>query len=227
MLPHSGKMLAVLLFLVFVFATAANADTTIYNNFGATPPGYTTTNTGDESWTLGYFGLAWAVPFTPSGDYSLNSLILPLYKGPLCDPGPPCPNGDVSVALTLALPSDSPVVVPIESWTISSFSNVPTLYTLDSLTHPMLVAGQEYFVVLYAGDGNFDIEWSWSTAPQGTLYRWWPFGADPGWSPLELSLGAVQVTGDPVPEPATLALLAPALALVGALRRRLLALGCR
>ncbi len=191
---------SLLLLAGFAFSNVLHAAT-IYSNFG---PGQTYLTIASELvGTLS--GLASQVsvgaPFTPATTSVLTAIdFAAVYIG-----GP----NQLNVYLTSGgLPG-----APIESFTLTNLANLPTVLTVNSVTHPVLSAGTTYWVVLTANDPvNSDFGWNFNTTgATGAATR---LGAG-SWVLDQGTTSAFDVQGDAVPEPATFLLVSGSLLLFG------------
>ena len=177
-------------------------------------PAYMPGDTGES------FG---ATGFTPSASFRLTSFDIALGYPALFAPNGPNQADVFLMSASGGLPGST-----IESWHLT---NLPTtcapcpLSTITSASNPVLTAGNQYWVVASGGPQTFD-DWTFtllgnSFSPLAT--RNILNGVDSGWG-LNSSgrQGALAVSGDPVPEPTSLALtfvVLPVIFLVG--RRRM------
>lgn len=198
-------------------ATPAAADT-IFN-----------TGTPDPGW-LGYYG--WdisvgqsvTIAFTPTQDYTLDTLGLWLMSNDFNGPG-----ATLTVSLQTNAGGGAPVApsgTVLESWDTATGAVgwVPELLTVTSGTHTVLNAGSTYWIVAESAEaGGEDPVWVVAPGDGSSYYQGnidfnsgsaWQIGAS------QAPLGAV-VTATPVPEPGTAAsLLTGMLMLGGWLRAR-------
>lgn len=169
-------------------------------------------DTGEPSTGFGYYGFdlfkgqSVAVAFTPTQNYSFSDVSLWLMSNDFDSPGR---------MLTVSLETDAgnaPSGTTLESWNhaTSAVGWTPVLETLDSVTHPTLYAGQTYWIVAESNEPAL-VDPLWVAAGNGPSYQvgfldpqtstTWQVGPTSG--PPGIVINAA-----PVPEPATLALLA-------------------
>lgn len=198
--------LAVLVVLA-VAPTPAQADT-IFSNFGSATsfsnglavcgscgPYDSSIQAGDPEYL--------ATSFTPSADFTLSEIDVPLgrYSGT---------NGATVELLNDA--SGLPGSTILESWTLTNLPGSSTTFTPQSLTSSggvSLSSGVQYWVAVFPEDSTSWIDWSTNTlnpAESGYAYN---FGY--GWASYDYTTPAFQVLGTPAavatPEPASLTLL--------------------
>jgi len=190
--PWTGFALFVTTALL-VAAPGAQADTIVYNSFG---PGMTITPMGDTgTYTLGppgtvnYFG----APFSPSATVDLTSL-----------------TGNWAAALTYAedqFPLTNPAPITISVWTDSggepgteleswalTVDQMATNYTLTTSSGPLLVAGDEYWVLAdYTGAEAGDNFLGWALYSGGSSLGLWA-------SDISATTMVLYTSGDPVLE---------------------------
>jgi hypothetical protein len=161
-----------------------------------------------------------ATGFTPSAAFRLTSFDIALGY-----PANFSPNGPNQVDLFLMSDSGGLPGSTIESWHLT---NLPTtcgpcpLSTITSASNPVLVPGDQYWVVASGGEQTFD---TWTFTLAGNSFS--PLalrsifnGVDSGWG-LNSSgrQGALVVSGDAVPEPSSFALTILALPVIFLLGR--------
>ena len=191
-----------LLVLLVSGANSARADV-IYNNFG---PGDSYNHS--IGWTVGLgFGRGEAFPIVPTSDFNLDTVTVAV--GYVSGPNAV----DVSVTTDVGgVPGAALETFHLTN--LGPFGN-ETPVTATSTSHPLLPAGQSYFVTVTALDSTWEA-WSWSlidlSHPGAELING-------RWTPDNGTSGAFRVTGtmaSPVPEPASCVLLGMgALGLVG------------
>jgi len=161
-----------------------------------------------------------ATGFTPSEEFQLTSIQLALgYVAGFPSNGPN--------EATVSLVSDSGGLPgsTIESWQLT---DLPTTFpapltTISSVLNPILLPGNQYWIIATAGPDTFD---TWTFTLAGSIFS--PLavdetlnGVDSGW---ELNgsgrQGVLVISGDAVPEPASLALTVLALLSLTAYRGR-------
>lgn len=147
-----------------------------------------------------------ATGFTPSTSFRLTSLNIGLgYAAGFSPNGPN--RADVFLTDDLGgLPGNT-----IEFWLLT---NLPApcgpcpLIAITSVSNPTLIAGKQYWVVADGGAQTFDF-WTFTSSSQSfspVAFRSTSNGVDSGWrlsSPSNSRQGALQVSGDSVPEPTT------------------------
>jgi hypothetical protein len=116
----------------------------------------------------------------------------------------------------------------LESW---SLTNLPVncfpcpLTTIASSAHPILAAGAQYWVAATGGLDTFDV-WTFTLVGSGfspLAVRSTLNGIDSGWSlssPTNTRQGALQISGEAVPEPASWGLVVAGLSAAFYRRRR-------
>ncbi len=180
---------------LIVGASPARAEL-IYNNFG--PGNSYNTSTG---WTIGVAGQEWSQGdrFTVTGNtYNLDTIELALgwVTGP---------NQGRILLMTDAGGLPGAVVEEFLVTNLGQFgqNNPPVL--LNSVLRPVLEEGQNYWVIADTTPTTW-LAWNWnSTGATG------PHASRMGGNPFNVgttTTGALRVNADPVPEPASLALLA-------------------
>lgn len=164
---------------------------------------------------LGYYGFdvfvgqSVAIAFTPGQNYSFDSVSLWLMSN------------DFEAAgrhLTISLQTDAgggatpvaPSGTALESWAhaTSAIGWSPVLETLNSLTHPLLLAGTTYWIVAESNEPAF-VDPVWVASGNGPQYTMGniDFASGPNWQ-VGLTGGppGAIVNASPVPEPAVLVL---------------------
>ncbi len=143
-----------------------------------------------------------AAPFTPAFNATLDSIrFAATYTS-----GP----NQLTVILetsTAGLPSD----VQMESFSFAGLSSNSAIYTADSLLHPLLTAGTQYWVVLTADD-LLNSRLGWNQNSEGIIDFAFKNSSSPNWSLFDSDTPAFDVNGTPtsagaVPEPTTMLLL--------------------
>jgi hypothetical protein len=201
------KLLGGVLALLLLSGTA-KADI-IFNTFG---PG----DTYDRStgWTVGFPGTYQDIgqAFTPAGNtYTLERLVLAL--------GWVTGTNAVDVSLMTAV-GGLPGSV-LETWHVTNLPSFGTggPITVDSVLHPFLEQGTQYFVVssVPLGESTW-AGWNWNIAgTTGPL----AFRQNGGpWSAFTDVQAALRAEGSPIPEPGTLGLLALGMVVVTVYRWR-------
>lgn len=152
--------------LVHSRTASAQVGSVVFDTFG---PGttYFTASNGTQSLSIfscinpaGCIGSppqmeSGAVTFTPSQSFSLDTILLPVYHWLGA-------NGTVTVYLASGATSPG---APIESFTLTNPPSSPTLFTLQSLLHPVLQAGTTYWVVMTTNSGSSYSDFEWPFAP--------------------------------------------------------------
>lgn len=149
----------------FLLISTVLRSETVYSNFGAPGPdgsggGYLLGAVGHPPPFSGFFSVA--VPFVPTGNYTLDSIRIPIniYTG--------TPLNQVTVELldseTFPAGVFPGAVLERYSLTLSGFSVVD----IKSSRHPLLTAGKQYWVAVLADGGG---EWGWggTVHPPGRL----------------------------------------------------------
>lgn len=200
--------------LVLFLARDTRADTVVFSNFGPGMTfnelqGFAVTGSGDS---LG--GAIAAVAFTPSATFTFSSAQLPmnLVTGPnhfqvllMTNSGGFPGNIIETITLTDAVPMFPPEIV-----------------TANSALHPVLTAGTQYWLVVFAPEpstfGIWNLSFNDFSSPQARGF----VSLTGPWIPANtLIKPAFQINGEPVPEPSTMLLLGTGLAALGtAVRKR-------
>jgi hypothetical protein len=190
----------------------------IYDNFG---PGLTyNTNAawdaaGPNNTLIPGNQYADALSFTPSSTLTFDAVLMPLsyFSG----------TNSAIVNLTPDV-SGQPGATPLESFSVSGLPTFPNgnVFQLNSVTNPVLTAGDTYWITFFPGASNSIVSWFInSTGALGIGVSvdggsTWDFGAS--------TAPAMEVLGNQVstPEPSSLAMLAGLGAcIIGRLRRRI------
>lgn len=196
-------------------AGEARADEIIFSNFG---PGMTfNTSTGwNVSGANVFGGRVVAQSFSPLTGFTFSNaqLAIGIIDGP---------NLLQVVLMTSSGALQQPDTI-IETITLTNAVSPFTpsgIVLANSTLHPVLNPGEQYWLVAFAPNDTTFMAWNFSVndSPQAfsllngshSLTGPWEFG-----SPR----GAFQVVGTPIPEPATILLLGPALAVITLRRRR-------
>jgi hypothetical protein len=191
-----------LLVLCLLAATTVRADT-IFTTFGASQ-----SFDNVSSWPIG--GLEkdeFAASFAPTQDFSLDAIDFAavLFSG--SDP--------LTVEITDSTGSPASPSAPIETFEVASVPGVPTVLTVDSTSHPLLLAGVTYWVVLSTAASS-DFGWNWNDQGfVGVSFRnsgtssWIPFGTEVPTPAFDV-IGSTPTSGI-IPEPSSIWLLAAAL----------------
>jgi hypothetical protein len=204
--------------LALATAGAAQADQIIFSNFG---PGMTfDTATGiiiSGSNVLG--GHVVAQAFTPSADFTFSNaqLAMAILSGP-----------NVLQVVLMTSSGGFPGTV-LETITLTNaVAPFPPagIVLANSTLHSTLNSGTQYWLVAFAPDANTSMSWMQSLSDFSSLYRGNSFHSLTGpWPEVGLRGFALQLEGAPIPEPATLLLLGPALAVMALRGQRKTTLG--
>jgi len=205
---HGNRLALFLVAVLLIAATGARADTIVYNSFG---PGFTITPEGiTGGFTIGPPGTTefFGAPFSPTSAVDLTSFTASLDAG-LNVMFPLTTTSLITVSVWSG--SSSEPSTKLESWPLT-VNELATNYTLTSVTHPLLIPGDTYWVVegyTNGVDNNNALGWGVNTAAT-TLGLW-----ESETSPTSLALfrgpqPALEVQGTPaaVPEPSALLFLA-------------------
>jgi hypothetical protein len=144
-------------------------------------------------------GIEDAMPFVPSGNYSFISADVAAFL----DSGPNV------LTVTLAANGAGGPGAPIESLQLTNDLEtlVPTIVEADSVNHPVLDSGVEYWLMLSVGDSTVA---TWNRNSIGRTDGWQDIGGG-GWTESDDPTAAFRINGTPltaVPEPASIALFA-------------------
>lgn len=154
-----------------------------------------------------------AAVFTPGVTATLYQIDLPLSY---------VTSGDAVVWLTTSVDGRPGAV--LEEFTITGIGYMPRVFSLMSVTHPLMTAGTQYWIAAHdtAGSGG-RVAWYFSTSATGLVTT--RYGSNPWESPTTRALPAFDVLGEALPEPTSLAMLA--LGALTVLGRRALRIGRR
>jgi hypothetical protein len=167
-------------------------------------------DTGTPGGAFGYYGFdvfvgqSVAVGFTPTQDYAFDDVSLWLMSNDFNAPGR-------MLTVSLQTGATAPSGTTLESWNhaTTAVGWTPVLETLESVTHPLLSAGQTYWIVAESSEPAF-VDPVWVAAGNGPSYTvgFIDFQSSPNWQ-VGLTSGppGIVINAAPVPEPATLALL--------------------
>ena len=211
---HFTKSLCTILigvWLLLFIASEARADTVVFSNFG---PGMTFNQTQGVSVTASnLFGDIPAQAFTPSQTVTFSSAQLPmnLVTGP-----------NHFQVLLMTSSGGLPGTI-IETITLTDAVPMfpPQIVVANSALHPVLTAGTQYWLAVFAPEPNTFGIWNFSlndfSTPQALAFTS-PTGP---WVVNNVTRSAFQINGEPIPEPSTLLLLGTGLATLGtAVRKR-------
>lgn len=195
----------------FSLASPAGADTLL--DTGAPESGF-----------FGYWGYdvfvgqSVTIGFTTSQAYSFDSVGLWLMSNDFDAPGR-------TLTVSLQSGATAPSGTSLESWTFATTAQGwnPVLETLNSVTHPILQAGTQYWIVAESTEGPF-IDPVWVIATNGSTYTTGniDFTSSPNWQigPGTAAPGTI-ITATAVPEPSVWLLgVVGAPLLLGVARRR-------
>ncbi len=214
---HYGRHISRMLLLVGLASSPIFASTTIFNDFGSAYSYNSDTRLAGEGFSEpgGYFTAA--NPFTSTGDFNLTQIDVAVAN-----------NFSRSESFAVDLDSDNggtPGSV-LESWTVTgplpAFGTCCGIETLTASSSIQFSAGAQYWLVISPADPSSDVEDVWNfnnTGATGNVeYQNTPGGPYLPDSPN--TLGAFDVLGDTTaPEPASFAMVAGALGVIGAFLR--------
>ena len=199
---------------IFTIVTPATADI-IYNNLSS---GYQTTGLDPLVNVVGtgvtFMNYQWnAVTFTPSDNFTLSQLTLPLARK----------YDTYSAKALVKLVEDSsgfPGASALKSWTIDTLSLTPSLVTLIDADSTQLYSGTKYWVAIYPSELTTIDCWFYSFENGN-----WAYGGNWGKSLLSNSITpGLKVEGirstSTVPIPPTVWLLGAGLVGIAGLRRK-------
>jgi hypothetical protein len=204
--------------LLFVAPAVSRADTVLFTNFGA---GFSYNTGAGNPVGNAFDGNLYAEgdSFKPLSSAALSSIDIALS----CDFAGGCPD---SFTVSITTNSGDQPAASLESLIVSGSSlgllganNAPLV--LSSIAKPFLTMGTQYWVTV-SSDINDSIAWNLTSTGDLSDEAISSDGGAIWFSPSGLTPGAVQVNGataTPVPEPASVGLLATALLLLATGRR--------
>jgi len=199
--------------LLFSSSSCFAADT-VFSNLSPAGTIYNSGYTLGSSWTQGFGFTAGSI------DEALTSIQIVLGN---INPASNLPGAPV-ISLYTAGSGDWSVGTLLESWTVDastlnpteSGNNTKTVTTLASVSHPLLSAGSNYWIIGTNGPGT-NTGWYYNNLSDKQPY--YSMGAIYPPSAGYLS-GAFAVNAAPVPEPETCAMMLAGLGMVGWMARR-------
>jgi hypothetical protein len=198
----SKQMFYISLGVILWFAVPAlgRADV-IFNTFG---PGDIFNNEGLGfelfNGTLNEEVLGFGPRFTPSGSFLLDQISLPL--GTI---------GGSNLKLEVLDDASGQPGHVLETFQIGGIGTTVTIFTVNSVLHPLLAAHQPYWLIGFVPSGNLDVAWYGFPTSEFDVLAHGPY-SDGHWDIDPNPLVAFRVMGTPVPEAAPWFMLASGLA---------------